>query len=92
MKGTAIALKAPNFHDNLAKQTTAGQTVQTELIRLADAKVFFPGPGLKLAKAMLFDSKEPHYIGVPIHFPEKSRYRDTMITVAMTIKKPSLSC
>ena len=84
---TNVALKAPTVHDFPARQTTAGQTVQTELTRLAEAKVFFPGHGLNLAKAMLFDSKDPHYIGVPTQFPERSRYRDAMIVVAMTIKK-----
>ena len=35
---------------------------------------------------MLFNSDDPHYIGVG-DFPEKSRHRDAMITVAMSITK-----
>ena len=89
-KDTGIALKAPTIFDNPARQSTAGITVLTELVRLAEAGNFFPGPVIKLAKAMLFDSSETHYIGVPIHFPEKSRYRDAMITVAMTITKKTV--
>jgi hypothetical protein len=64
------------------KTVTSGVTVVGELTRLCEAKAFCVG---EPPKSILFDPNTKHFVGIPPGFPEKKRYMDAMICVAMAI-------
>jgi hypothetical protein len=67
------------------KAVTSGVTVAGELKRLWEAQALCARKIGEVPKSVLFDPKSKYFVGVPISFSEKNRYRGAMTCVAMAI-------